>query len=67
MTADSRVRPTTWWQRVRARWRDDYQEDGVFRPVRLSFWTELVISAAIIVFVVGAFAGFIVFLARTQH
>ena len=59
-------REQSWWQKV-GRLRDDYQEDGVFRPVRLPFWTELMISAAIVLFMVGAFAGFIVFLARTQH
>jgi hypothetical protein len=64
---DELVRERSWWQRVVARLRDDYQEDGVFRPVRLSFWTELMVSAAIIVFVLAAFAGFILFLARTQH
>ncbi|WP_157829551.1 hypothetical protein [Nocardioides alpinus] len=46
--------------------RDDYEEDGVFRPVRLPLRTELMISAAIVAFVAGSFGGFIYFLAQTQ-
>jgi hypothetical protein len=65
--AEELAREQSWWRKVRARLRDDYQEDGVFRPVRLPLWTELLVSAAIIAFMIGAFAGFIVFLARTQH
>ncbi|WP_374455876.1 hypothetical protein [Nocardioides sp.] len=41
-------------------------EDGVFRPVRLPLWIDLGISAAIVVVVIGGFAGFIWFLASTQ-
>jgi hypothetical protein len=46
--------------------REQGEEDGVFRPVRLPLWIDLGISAAIIVFVAVAFAGFIVWLAQTQ-
>ena len=46
--------------------RDDYVEDGVFRPVRLPFWTEMGISAGIIAFVAVGFGSFIWFLAQTQ-
>ena len=59
----ARVRPV----RLRALLRREQgEEDGVFRPVRLPLWIDLGISAAIIVFVAVAFAGFIYFLARTQ-
>lgn len=46
--------------------RDDYEDDGVFRPVRLPFWTDVGISAGVIVFMAGSFGGFIYFLAHTQ-
>ncbi|QSR30481.1 hypothetical protein CFI00_08175 [Nocardioides sp. S5] len=44
----------------------DYEEDGVFRPVRLSLAVDLGISVGIVVLVVGSFAGFIAWLASTQ-
>ena len=43
-----------------------YEEDGVFRPVRLPLWADLTISAVIVAFATGAFVGFFVWLARTQ-
>ena len=46
--------------------RDEREEDGVFRPVRLPFLVDLGISAAIIAVATGAFVGFFVWLARTQ-
>jgi uncharacterized ion transporter superfamily protein YfcC len=46
--------------------REQGEEDGVFRPVRLPLWIDLAISAAIVVLVVGGFVGFVYFLARTQ-
>ena len=46
--------------------REQGEEDGVFRPVRLPLWIDLGISAAIIVFVAVAFGGFILWLAQTQ-
>ena len=51
---------------IRARLRDDYEEDGVFRPVRLSVWADWGISALIIVFVAAMFVGFFVWLAQTR-
>ena len=47
--------------------REQGEEDGVFRPVRLPLWIDLGISTAIIVFVAVAFAGFILWLAQTQR
>ncbi|WP_156411623.1 hypothetical protein [Nocardioides sp. Soil805] len=46
--------------------RDEHEEDGVFRPVRLPLLVDLAISAAIIALATGAFVGFFVWLARTQ-
>ena len=46
--------------------REQGEEDGVFRPVRLPLWIDLTVSAAIVVLVVGGFVGFVYFLARTQ-
>jgi hypothetical protein len=45
----------------------EWEEDGVFRPVRLPLWTDLGISAGIVVVMAGSFGGFIYFLARTQE
>jgi hypothetical protein len=53
-------------QRLRAWIRRDQDEDGVFRPVRLSLAVDLGISAAIIAVVVVTFGAFIVWLAQTQ-
>jgi hypothetical protein len=46
--------------------RGDYDEDGVFRPVRLSPWVDLGIAGSIVVGAFGACAGFFVWLAHTQ-
>jgi hypothetical protein len=43
-----------------------YEEDGVFRPVRLTFWVDLAISAVLVAFATGALVGIFVWLARTQ-
>lgn len=64
--AGARVRPPSWRQRLRARLRNEYEEDGVFRPVRLPFWADLASSAVIVAFVMGVSVGFFVWLARTQ-
>lgn len=64
--AAPRVRRPSWRQRVRARLRDDYEEDGVFRPVRLSFWVDWGIAALIIAFMAASFVGFFVWLAQTR-
>ena len=64
-TTDTTTRSTV-GQRLR-RWIGvDYEEDGVFRPVRLSLAADLGISVGIVVLVVGSFAGFIAWLASTQ-
>ena len=65
--ATPRVRRTTWRRRLRSRLRDDYEEDGVFRPVRLSLWADLAISTAIVLVASGSFVGFLVWLAQTQR
>lgn len=46
--------------------REEQEDDGVFRPVRLPLWTDLGLSAGIVVLVVGSFGGVIYFLAQTQ-
>ena len=66
VAAAPRVRRPSWRERLRARLRDDYEEDGVFRPVRLSLWTDLAISGAIVLVVLGGFAAFFVWLAQTR-
>lgn len=60
------LRGRSWRERIRARLRDDYEEDGVFRPVRLSVWADWGISALIIVFMAAMFVGFFVWLAQTR-
>ena len=63
-TTDAATRSVA--QRLR-RWIGlDYEEDGFFRPVRLSLAVDLGISVGIVVLVVGSFAGFIAWLASTQ-
>ncbi|KRE95102.1 hypothetical protein ASG76_05280 [Nocardioides sp. Soil774] len=62
----ARLRRTSWRERIRARLRDDYEEDGVFRPVRLSVWADWGISAAIIAVAAASFVGFFVWLAQTR-
>jgi hypothetical protein len=62
----TRLRRPSWRERVRARLRDDYEEDGVFRPVRLSVWADWGISAAIIAAAAASFVGFFVWLAQTR-
>ena len=60
-------RRSAWRQKIRSLLhREEQPDDGVFRPVRLTLWMDLGLSAAIVVVMVGAFAGFIYFLARTQ-
>jgi hypothetical protein len=61
------VRASTRRSRVRA-WltREQREEDGVFRPVRLPMWIDLGVSAAIVLAVAAMFAGFIHWLAQTQ-
>lgn len=67
VTAVRPARRPTRWGRVRALLtREQGEEDGVFRPVRLPMWIDLGISAAIILVVAATFVGFIVWLARTQ-
>ena len=44
----------------------DPEEDGVFRPVRLSLAVDLGISVGIVVLVLASFGGFIAWLAVTQ-
>ena len=63
------VRPTRPARLARLRGlltREQGEEDGVFRPVRLPLWIDLGISAAIVLAVAVSFAGFIHWLARTQ-
>ena len=62
----ARLRRPSWRERVGARLRDDYVEDGVFRPVRLSVWADWGISALIIVCMAASFVGFFVWLAQTR-
>ena len=64
-TTDTTTRSTV-GQRLR-RWIGvDYEEDGVFRPVRLSLAADLGISVGIVVLVLASFGGFIAWLALTQ-
>jgi hypothetical protein len=53
-------------ERVRARLLGDYEEDGVFRPVRLPLWIDLGVSALIVLAVAAIFVGFFAWLAHTQ-
>lgn len=55
-----------WWHRLGARIQGDYEEDGTFRPVRLSPWVDILISLGIVVFMAACFVGFFVWLAVTQ-
>lgn len=64
--AASEDAPPGWWQRLGARIQGDYEEDGTFRPVRLSPWVDILISVGIVVFMAACFVGFFVWLARTQ-
>lgn len=59
------VRPG-WRARLVARLRGDYEEDGTYRPVRLSLGVDLAVSALIVAFVVSCWVGFFVWLAATQ-
>jgi hypothetical protein len=56
----------SWGERVRGRRWGDYEEDGVFRPVRLPLWIDLGVSALIVLAVAAIFVGFFVWLAQTQ-
>jgi hypothetical protein len=53
-------------ERVRARLLGAYEEDGVFRPVRLPLWIDLGVSALIVLAVAAIFVGFFAWLAQTQ-
>ena len=53
-------------QRVADRVRGDYEEDGTFRPVRLSFWVDWGSALLIILFVVTCWVVFFTWLAKTQ-
>jgi hypothetical protein len=46
--------------------RQQGEEDGVFRPVRLPLWIDWGVSAGIILFVVASWVVFFTWLARTQ-
>jgi hypothetical protein len=46
--------------------REQDQEDGVFRPVRLPLWIDWGVSFGIILFVAASWVGFFYWLARTQ-
>ena len=64
-TTDTTTRSTV-GRRLR-RWIGvDPEEDGVFRPVRLSLAVDLGISVGIVVLVLASFGGFIAWLAITQ-
>ena len=67
--ADSAQQDATrsWFRRLGALLRREQgEEDGVFRPVRLPLWLDLGVSAGIVVFMVGSFVGFFYWLAQTQ-
>ena len=53
-------------QRMVARLKGDYVEDGEHRPVRLPFLVDWGISLLIILFVVACWVVFFTWLARTQ-
>jgi hypothetical protein len=56
-----------WWRRLGALLRRQQgEEDGVFRPVRLPLWIDWGVSAGIILFVVASWVVFFTWLARTQ-
>ncbi|GAB3021794.1 hypothetical protein GCM10011376_21100 [Nocardioides flavus (ex Wang et al. 2016)] len=65
MAAPAPVR-RSWGQRLRARLRGAYEEDGVFRPVRLPLWIDLGVSALIVLAAAASFVGFFAWLAHTQ-
>ena len=46
--------------------REQGEEDGVFKPVRLPLWIDWGVSAGIILFVVASRVGFFSWLARTH-
>lgn len=46
--------------------REQGDEDGVYRPVRLPLWIDWGVSAGIIMFVVASWVGFFYWLAQTQ-
>jgi hypothetical protein len=58
---------TSWLRRLGALLRRQQgEEDGVFRPVRLPLWIDWGVSAGIILFVVASWVVFFTWLARTQ-
>jgi hypothetical protein len=65
-TLATAVPAQSWPQRLGARLRSRAAEDGVFRPVRLSLWADLAISAALLAVASVTFVTFFVWLARTQ-
>lgn len=67
--AESAQQDTTrsWFRRLGALLRREQgEEDGVFRPVRLPLWLDLGVSAGIVIFMAGSFVGFFYWLAQTQ-
>lgn len=68
--AESAQQGTTasWFGRLGALLRREQgEEDGVFRPVRLPVWLDLGVSAGIVVFMAASFVGFFYWLAQTQR
>jgi hypothetical protein len=58
---------SSWFSRLGALLRREQgEEDGVFRPVRLPLWIDLGVSAGIIAFMAGSFVGFFYWLAQTR-
>ncbi|WP_439939005.1 hypothetical protein ACS3YM_05145 [Nocardia sp. N13] len=58
---------SSWFGRLGALLRREQgEEDGVFRPVRLPLWIDLGVSAGIILFMAGTFVGFFYWLAQTR-
>jgi hypothetical protein len=65
-SARQRTTPS-WFSRLGALLRREQgEEDGVFRPVRLPLWIDLGVSAGIIAFMAGSFVGFFYWLAQTR-
>jgi hypothetical protein len=58
---------SSWFGRVAALLRREQgEEDGVFRPVRLPLWIDWGVSLGIVFFVAASWVGFFYWLARTQ-
>ena len=57
----------SWFRRLGALLgREQGEEDGVYRPVRLPLWIDLGVSAGIVVFMAASFVGFFYWLGQTQ-